>query len=142
MKKFFILTSFICAIIFTATANAANWSSLGTDNFGNEYFLDTESVSLYKHEGNRTMFYVSFKTVFSDSGRKKLEQENLASVVSLYAFANNNGQKLSAELSIRATALDGSLIDEMQANSPKWAKINPNSVIEAIYEEAYKYLRL
>lgn len=142
MKKIFVLSAFICAMIFTATASAENWSSLGTDNLGNEYFLDTESVSLYQHEGNRIKFYVSFKTVFSDKGRQQLNQENLASVISLCAFANNNGQKLSAELAVKAISLDGSLIEEIRADSPKWTKINSNSVIEAIYDEAYKLLRL
>ena len=142
MKKFFMSAAFMCVMIFTVTASAANWVSLGTDNLDNEYFLDTESVTLYKHEGNRIMFYATFRTVFTDKGRQHLENENLASVNSIYAFANNNGQKLSAELAIQAYALDGSLMDEETADSPNWENINSNSVLEAIYDAAYQYLKL
>ena len=142
MQKIFVATIFLCAMILTSTASAENWVSLGTDNLGNEYFLDTESVALEKHEGNRVKFYAKSRTVFTDKGRQKLGQENLASVVFLYAFANNNGQKLVAELSVKATALDGSLIEELTANSTRWEKVTANTAIGAVYEAAYKHLGL
>ena len=142
MKKFLSTLIFFCAIILTTTVNAENLVSLGVDDLGDEYFLDTESVALYKQEGKRIKFYTTFRTVYSDKGREHFANEKLASTVSTYAFANNNGQKLAAELSIKVYALDGSLIEEVQKNSPRWEKINPNSVFESVYDAAYRRLKL
>ena len=141
MKKFFVSIIFF-VMILTSTVSAANWLSLGVDDLGDEYFLDTESVALYKQEGKRIKFYTTFRTVYSDKGREHFANEKLASTVSTYAFANNNGQKLAAELSIKVYALDGSLIEEVQKNSPRWEKINPNSVFESVYDAAYRRLKL
>lgn len=141
MKKFFMLMTFVIGMFLTTTASAANWESIGTDDLNNEYFIDTESFSLYKQEGNRRMFYATFWTDFTDAGRKSLGNENLGSVALMYAFGDYEGKKLFSLVAMKAYALDGSSLGEKKIDSPKWEEVKPKSLFEAMYDTAYKYLK-
>ena len=141
MKKIFVAVTFLCAMIFTTSASAANWESLGEDNFGNEYFLDTLSVTLEEKGVDLLVFNAEFKTVFSDEGRQVFGNENLIEVISVCSFKQSGKAKLVSSLSSKYYAKDGTIIAEDDAKST-WQAVKPNSLLKVMYDAAYKYVKL
>lgn len=140
MKKIFMTLAFICGIILTSTASAANWESFGADNFGNEYFVDTLSVTLEEKDDEVTMFNATFKTVFSDEGRKAFEQETLSEAVTICSFAVKGPVKLICQLESTYYALDKTILYQDDQET-KWQAIKPNSITDVMYKTAFKYLK-
>lgn len=141
MKKFFVSITFLCAMIFATTASAANWESLGTDNFGNEYFLDTLSVTLEENGVDLLIFNADFKTVFSDEGRQVFGNENLGEAISVCSFKRSGKAKLVSTLSTIYYALDESVIVEDDEKST-WQAVKPNSLLKVMYDAAFKYVKI
>ena len=140
MKKFLVTMTFICGMIFATTASAANWESLGTDNFGNEYFLDTLSVTLEENGVDLMIFNADFKTVFSDEGRQVFGNENLGAAISVCSFKQSGKAKLVSTLSTTYYALDESVIVEDDEKST-WQAVKPNSLLKVMYDAAFKYVK-
>ncbi len=141
MKKFFVAITFFCAMILTTTASAADWVSFGSDNFGNEYFIDTLSVTVEENGVDLLIFKADFKTVFSDEGRKVFGQENLGEVISTCLFQNKRKAKLISTTSAIYYALDGTVIAEDDQKS-MWQAVKPNSLLEVMYNTAYQYVKI
>lgn len=140
MRKIFMAMAFLCAMILTTTASAANWVSFGSDNFGNEYFVDSLSVTLEEKDEETMMFKATFKTAFSDEGRKAFEQETLGEAISICAFAVKGPIKLISQLESTYYALDKSILYQDDTET-KWQAIKPNSIIEVMYEAALEHLK-
>ena len=141
MKKFFVSIIFLCGMILTTTASAANWVSFGSDNFGNEYFIDTLSVHVEESGLDLLVFNADFKTVFSDEGRKVFSNDTLGEAISVCSFKKKDRIKLISTVSTKFYALDGTVISEDDKQS-LWQAVKPNSLLQVMYDTAYKYLKL
>ena len=141
MKKFFVSIIFLCGMILTTTASAANWVSFGSDNFGNEYFIDTLSVHVEESGLDLLVFNADFKTVFSDEGRKVFSNDTLSEAISVCSFKKKDRIKLISTVSTKFYALDGTVISEDDKQS-LWQAVKPNSLLQVMYDTAYKYLKL
>ena len=141
VKKIFMAITFLCAMILTTTASAANWVSMGADNFGNEYFIDTLSVTVEENGVDLLIFNADFKTVFSDEGRKVFGQENLGEAISVCSFERKGKAKLISTVSSKFYATDGTLISEDDQQS-MWQAVRPNSLLEVMYNTAYQYVKI
>lgn len=141
MKKIFMLTAFLCVMILTTSASAANWISFGSDNFGNEYFIDTLSVTVEENENDVLIFNADFKTVFSDEGRTVFSNDKLGEAISVCSFARKGKIRLISTVATKYYSLDGEIITEDDEQST-WQAVKPNSLLEIMYDTAYKYLKL
>ena len=141
MRKIFIAIIFFCGMILTTTANAANWVSFGSDNFGNEYFIDTLSVNVEETGLDLLVFNADFKTVFSDEGRKVFSSDTLGEAISVCSFKQKGRIKLISTVSTKYYALDGTVISEDDEQST-WQAVKPNSLLQVMYDTAYSYLNL
>lgn len=141
MKKIFMIAAFLFATILTTTASAANWESFGSDNFGNEYFIDTLSVTVEENGVDLLVFNADFKTVFSDEGREVFSNDKLGEAISVCSFARKGKARLISTLSTKYYALDGTIITEDDEQST-WQAVKPNSLLEIMYDTAYQYLKL
>ena len=140
MKKFLVGIILFCGMILTSTASAADWVSFGSDNFGNEYFVDSLSVTLEEKDDEFVMFNATFKTTFSDEGRKTFEQETLGEAITICSFAVKGHAKLICQLESTYYALDKSVLYQDDKET-KWQAIKPNSIPEVMYETALQYLK-
>lgn len=141
MRKIFIAIIFFCGMILTTTASAANWVSFGSDNFGNEYFIDTLSVNVEETGLDLLVFNADFKTVFSDEGRKVFSSDTLGEAISVCSFKQKGRIKLISTVSTKYYALDGTVISEDDEQST-WQAVKPNSLLQVMYDTAYSYLNL
>ena len=140
LKKIFMTLAFICSMILTTTASAANWESFGSDNFGNEYFVDTLSVTLEEKDDEVLIFNATFKTAFSDEGRKAFEQETLGEAITICSFAVKGPVKLICQLESTYYALDKTILYQDDTET-KWQAIKPDGITDVMYQTARKYLK-
>lgn len=141
MRKIFLSITFLFLMILTTTASAANWVSFGSDNFGNEYFIDTLSVNVEENGLDLLIFNADFKTVFSDEGRKVFSNDTLGEAISNCSFQKKGRIKLISTVSTKFYALDGTVISEDDEQST-WQAVKPNSLLQVMYDTAYKYLKI
>ncbi|MBR2773913.1 MAG: hypothetical protein IKD73_02875 [Selenomonadaceae bacterium] len=153
MRKVFMATLMVVMMI-AATALAANWQQIYTDNDDNVIYFDTDSVSAnwqgaMQDTGDVT-FSAMFRMNYSDKGRNDLIDwyrnysivpagiENLSYDISTIQF-KKEGDKRYYHISERVSyTASGSQITGMHyVNSePNWQEIPVASVVDVEYNEA------
>ena len=116
---------FVFAFTLMTTVHAENWVTLGSDNFGDTFFIDADSVTLKSTEGDVKTFHAAFKTAHY--------------IISTCAFKNNDDQKFIASVSSKIYDAEG-LIGSDNEKSP-WQEIQTGSLAEIMYDNAIKYLK-
>ena len=151
MRKTFLSTLFIVMMI-AATALAANWQQIYTDNDDNVILFDTDSVvvTAMTAEHEDVTFSAMFRMNYSDKGRNDLIDwyrnysivpagiENLSYDISTIQFKFENGKRyyhISERVSYTA---NGSQIAGMHYvnTEPNWQEIPVASVVDVEYNEA------
>ena len=152
MKKIF-LTTLLVIMMSAATALAANWQQIYTDNEDNVIYFDTDSVQVTSMTEEREVitFSAIFRMDYSDKGRNDLIAwyrdysimpagiENLSYDISTIQF-KKDGDKRYYHISDRVSYTSwGSQITGMHyTNSePNWQEIPVASVIDVEYNEAF-----
>ncbi len=151
MRKIFLATLLVF-MMSAATALAANWQQIYTDNDDNVILFDTDSVQITSMTADREdiAFSASFCMRYSDKGRNNLIDwyrnysivpagiENLSYDVSTIQFKFENGKRyyhISERVSYTA---NGSQISGMHYTNaePTWQEIPVASVVDVEYNEA------
>ena len=151
MRKVF-LTALIVVMMIGATALAANWLQIYTDNDENEIYFDTDSVQINSMTGNRdsVTFSAKFRMDYSDKGRQALINwyrdysimpagiESLSHDISTIQF-KKEGDKRYYHISDRESyTANGYEIAGMHYTNaePTWQEIPVASVVDVEYNEA------
>ena len=151
MRKIF-LTTLTVVMMIAATALAANWQQIYTDNDDNLVYFDTDSVQITAMTPERedVTFSGVYRMDFSDKGRNTLIDwyrnysivpagiEDLSYDITTIHFKKEGDDRyyhISERISYRA---DGSQIAGMHYvnNEPNWQKIPVASVVDVEYYEA------
>lgn len=138
MKKIFMAVAFLFAFTLMTTVHAENWVNLGADNFGDQFFIDADSVTLKSTEGDVKTFHAAFKTEFTDEWRNAAKNP-AHYIISVCAFNNKDGKKFIASVSSKIYGAEG-LIGSDDLKSP-WQEIPQGSIGEVMYDHALKYLK-
>ncbi len=151
MKKFFALVAFLCTVMISSMAMAANWVWICSDeNF--TIYVDNNSIRR-DYNYSDYVFRAFVKCVFSDSGRNRLIETrrayglpipkgiyNLSYDVSLEYFKMSDGIKYNNLLNSTFYTYDGNTIPEMGfsfSSLQKWEIINPDSIGELKFDKIY-----
>ena len=151
MRKVF-LTTLLVIMMSAATALAADWVQIYTDDNDNVIFFDTDSVQITSMTANRdsVSFSAMFHMDYSDKGRQALINwyrdysimpagiENLSYDLSTIHF-KKEGDKRYYYISERVsyTAWDSQIEGMHYVNSnPEWQEIPVASVVDTEYFEA------
>ncbi|MBR0260833.1 MAG: hypothetical protein IJQ85_03465 [Selenomonadaceae bacterium] len=151
MRKIFLATLLIM-MMTAATALAATWQQIYTDNDNNLIYFDTDSVQISAMDSSHEdiTFNAMFRMEYSDKGRNDLIDwyrdysivpagiENLSYDISTIQFKFEDGKRyyhISERICYRA---DGSQIADMHYvnNEPNWQEIPVASVVDVEYNEA------
>ena len=151
MRKIFLATLLIM-MMTAATALAATWQQIYTDNDNNLIYFDTDSVQISAMDSSHEdiTFNAMFRMEYSDKGRNDLIDwyrdysivpagiENLSYDISTIQFKFEDGKRyyhISERICFRA---DGSQIADMHYvnNEPNWQEIPVASVVDVEYNEA------
>lgn len=152
MRKIF-LTTLLVIMMSAATALAANWQQVYTDQNDNVIYFDTDSVQVTSMTENRetVTFTARFRMDYSQTGRQALIDwyrdysimpagiENLAYDISTIHF-KKDGDKRYYYISERVSyTAGGSQITGMHyiADTPNWQDIPVASVVDVEYYNAY-----
>lgn len=153
MRKVFLATLMVVMMI-AATALAANWQQIYTDNDDNVIYFDTDSVTATWQDAMQDTGDVTFAAMFrmdySDKGRNDLIAwyrdysivpagiENLSYDISTIQF-KKVGEKRYYHISERVSyTANGSQIAGMHYmnSEPNWQEIPVASVVDVEYNEA------
>lgn len=152
MKKIFLVTLLVF-MMSAATALAANWQQVYTDNDENVIYFDTDSVQVTSmtSDRNAVTFTANFRMEYSNKGRQALIDwyrdysimpagiENLSYDISTIHF-KKDGDKRYYYISERVSyTAGGSQITGMHytAATPDWQEIPVASVVDVEYYNAY-----
>lgn len=152
MRKIF-LTTLLIMMMSAATALAASWTQIYTDENDNVIYFDTDSVSISSMTENRddATFSAMFRMDYSDRGRNALINwyrdysivpagiENLSYDVTTIQF-KKDGDKRYYHISERVSYNSyGSQITGMHYTStePNWQEIPVASVVDVEYFNAF-----
>lgn len=152
MKKIFLATLLVF-MMSAATALAANWQQVYTDNDDNVIYFDSDSVQVTSITEKRdvVIFDARFRMEYSDKGRQALINwyrdysimpagiENLSYDVTTINF-KKEGDKRYYYISDRTSyTASGSQITGMHYTSatPNWQEIPVASVVDVEYYNAY-----
>ena len=141
MKKFFTSAIFICALIFSVTANAASWLFIGNDELGNEYFLDTSSVEIESKTDDKLTFYAVFKANFVEDMKARWNMPNLSYAFHVYRFEKVGDTRRCAVLYTQYFSADDKIIDSAVKPSD-WKDVRTGSINETFYDAAAECLNL
>ena len=151
MKRIFLATLLVF-MMSAATALAANWQQVYTDQNDNVIYFDSDSVQVTSITEKRddVIFDARFRMEYSDKGRQALIDwyrdysimpagiENLSYDISTIQFKFENGKRyyhISERVSYTAS---GSQITGMHYTNaePNWQEIPVASVVDVEYNEA------
>lgn len=91
MKKIFMLSAFLLATILTTTASAANWVfAFDYPNYGEKFFIDSDSIALDRKNSNERQFSVTVKIECNDAEVRKEYYDDAAFAVAYYEFKEVN----------------------------------------------------
>ena len=138
MRKIFTAIMFVFAFTLMTTVHAENWIPLGSDNFGDTFFIDTDSVTLKSTEGDVKTFHAAFKTEFTDEWRNAAKNP-AHYIISVCAFKNNDDKKFIASVSSKIFGADGLIGSDNEKSA--WSEIPAGSIGEVMYDNAFKYLK-
>ena len=151
MRKIFISTLLII-MMSAATALAANWQQIYTDNDDNVIYFDADSVQITSITETRdvTTFSAKFRMEYSEKGRNALINwyrdysivpagiESLSYDVSTLQFKFENGKRyyhISERVSYNAYGAEITGMHYVNAE-PTWQEIPVASVVDVEYNEA------
>ena len=151
MRKIFLATLLVF-MMSAATALAANWQQIYTDQNDNVIFFDTDSVKVSSIDSSRqdTTFSAVYRMEYSERGRQALidwyrdysimpkDIQNLSYDISTIQF-KREGDKRYYYIAERVsyTSWGASLADmHYVATTPNWQEIPTGSVVDVQYFEA------
>lgn len=150
MRKIFLMTLLVI-MMSAATALAAGWEQIYTDDNDNQIFFDPATVKVISTNGDETLFSASFRMVYSDKGRQALinwyrdysimpkDIETLSYDVATIHFAKKGTDTRAYYISERISydAYGRSLEDmHFKNTAPKLETIPIGSVVEIEYYNA------
>lgn len=138
MKKIFTAFAFLFAFTMMTTVHAENWVNLGSDNFGDTFFIDADSVTLKSTEGDIKTFHATFKTEFTEEWRNAAKNP-AHYIISVCAFKNNADKKFIA--SVSSKIYDASNLIGSDNEKSAWEEIQKGSLAEIMFDNAIKYLK-
>lgn len=138
MKKIFTALAFLFAFTMMTTVHAENWVNLGSDNFGDTFFIDADSVTLKSTEGDIKTFHATFKTEFTEEWRNAAKNP-AHYIISVCAFKNNADKKFIA--SVSSKIYDASNLIGSDNEKSAWEEIQKGSLAEIMFDNAIKYLK-
>ncbi len=138
MKKIFMAVAFLFAFTLMTPVHAENWVNLGSDNFGDTFFIDADSVTLKSTEGDVKTFNATFKTEFTDEWRNAAKNP-AHYIISTCAFNNRDGKKFIASVSSKIFGADGLIGSDDEKSA--WEEIQTGSLAEIMFDNAIKYLK-
>ncbi len=151
MKRVFLMTLLV-AMMCTATALAADWQQIYTDDLDNKIFFDTSSVKVSAIDTDRNAtFSATYRIEYSDKGRQALIDwyrnysimprgiENLSYVIETINFRKSGDTRDYYVVTRTAHTATGAIIADMQFNNttPTWQEIPVASVVDVEYNEAF-----
>ena len=135
-----------------ATALAANWQQIYTDQTDNVIYFDTDSVQISEITSDRAdvIFEAVFRMDYSDKGRTALIDwyrdysimprgiENLSYNVTKMQFKREGNQRYYRILDRKSYTASGAQLTDMHYNgsNDNWQEISVASVIDVEYFEA------
>ena len=149
MRKVF-LTTLLVIMMSAATALAAGWEQIYTDDNDNVIYFDTASVNVQQQMNDQALFSAQFRMDYSDKGRTALidwyrdysimpkDIQNLSYDVTTISF-RREGDKRYYYIAERVSydAYGRSLEDMHYMNSePTWQEIPVASVVDVEYYNA------
>ena len=151
MRKIF-LTTLMVIMMIAATALAANWQQIYTDNDDNVIYFDTDSVQVVAMDSTHedVTFSAKFRMEYSDKGRQALIDwyrdysimpagiENLSYDISTIQFKLENGKRYYHISDRDSYTASGAEIKGMHYTNaePNWQEIPVASNVDVEYNEA------
>ena len=152
MRKIF-LTTLLVIMMSAATALAASWTQIYTDENDNVIYFDTDSVTVSSITGNRDSitFSAKFRMDYSNKGRQALidwyrdysimprDILSLSYDVTTINF-RKTGDKREYYISERVSyTANGSVLEDMhfKNTNPTWQDIPVASIVDVEYFEAF-----
>lgn len=151
MKKIFLATLLVF-MMSAATALAANWQQIYTDQNDNVIYFDTDSVQVISMTSDRdaVTFTANFRMEYSQAGRQALIDwyrdysimpagiENLSYDISTIHFKKEGDKRFYYIAEKVSYTAGGSQITGMHytAATPEWQEIPTASVVDVEYFEA------
>ena len=151
MKKIFMTLTFIFALIFSTTA-LAEWNPEYKDDLGNEFYIEKETVTVDKNEGDTLEFHANFLRVFSEQGLKKLQEnyranggdipDNAAYEMFCVHFKEEGGKKFFSITDSFFLDSESKYIQDFGfTDAPiEWAAPRPESVANELLNVTKKYI--
>ena len=149
MRKIF-LTALLVMMMSAATALAAGWEQIYTDDNDNMIYFDTDTVKITEHMGDNAEFSAAFCMRYSDKGRDALidwyrdysimprDIQSLSYDIATIYF-RKSGDKREYYISERVSyTADGRSLEDMHFvnTNPMWEIIPVGSVVEVEYYNA------
>lgn len=149
MKKF-LFTTLLILMMSAATAMAAGWEQIYTDDNDNMIYFDTSTVNVSARSGDDAVFNASFRMVYSERGRNALIDwyrnnsimprgiENLSYDVATLNFKRSGDTRSYCVMRRISYTADGRSIEDMHFNNtnPTWEPIPLGSLVEVEYYNA------
>lgn len=151
MRKIFSTLIFIFALIFSTTALAA-WNFEYKDDRGNEWHIETDTVTVDKNAGGSLEFHANFSRVFSEQGLKSIKEnyqakgetfpENAVYEMCRIHFKEEGGQKYFCVTDLFYIDSDSKPIQDFgYIDAPiNWNNIEQNSTADNLFNVAKKYI--
>ena len=152
MRKIFLSTLLIVMMI-AATALAAGWTQIYTDDNDNVVYFDTDSVTVSEIAGDRSSvtFNAKFRMDYSDKGRNALidwyrnysimpaDIQSLSYDVTSINFKKEGDKRYYHIIDRTSYTADGRSIADMHYvnNNPTWEEIPVASVVDVEYFESF-----
>lgn len=150
MKKVF-LTTLLIIMMSAATAMAAGWEHIYTDDNDNEIYFDTDTVKITQHSGDTATFTAQFRMDYSEKGRQALikwyrdysimprDILSLSYDVATINFKKVNDNRSYYIIERKSYTADGRLLEDMHFvnNNPTWTEVPIASVVEIEYYNAF-----
>lgn len=149
MRKFFWATLLII-VMSAATAMAAGWEQIYTDDNDNMIYFDPATVHVSARSGDDAVFNAAFRMTYSERGRNVLIDwyrnnsimprgiENLSYDVATINFKKSGDTRSYCVMRRISYTADGRSIEDMHFNNtnPTWEIIPVGSLVEVEYYNA------
>ncbi|MBR4153153.1 MAG: hypothetical protein IKT98_09375 [Selenomonadaceae bacterium] len=152
MRKIF-LTTLLVIMMSAATALAASWTQIYTDDNDDEIFFDTDSVSISSMTENRdeVTFSAQFRMNYSEKGRQALinwyrdysimpqDIQSLAYDVTTINFRKIGDKRVYYISERKSYTASGRLLEDMHFvnTNPTWEEVPVASVVDVEYFNAF-----
>lgn len=145
------MTTLLVIMMSAATALAAGWEYIYTDDNDNEIYFDTDTVRVTQQLGDSATFTAQFRMNYSDKGRQALinwyrdysimpsDIQSLSYDVTTINFKKVGDKREYYIMERKSYTADGRLLADMHFvnNNPTWQDIPVASVVDVEYYNAF-----